>query len=544
MNFWQLLTALMPVLAVFGLLVVLRLPASRAMPLSLLISGLLAWAVWQMPGRQIAASILEGWVIASAILIIVFGAIFLLNILLAGGALAAIREGFFHISPDRRVQVIIVAWLFGAFLEGAGGFGTPAAIGAPLLVALGFPAMAAVSLALIADSAPVSFGAVGTPVVVGIAQGVPGISAGELQAIGLTAISIDIFVASFLPLIMLALLTRFFGANKRWREGLALWPFAIFAGLAFTLPAWVVAWALGPEFPSIIGALVGLVLVVTAAKRHWLLPDEPWRLPGDPTFSQEQLSAHSPPTNILPTNTLPTMSLWLAWTPYVLAALLLVLSRMNALPLKNFLQQITFTWSQLLGTDISVGLTPFYLPGTLFALVALLTVVLHKLPLSTAYAASVQTLRSLLPAVIALGTSVPMVRIFLNSGVNASGLAAMPSELAHVAASGVRDFWPLVAPFIGALGSFIAGSSTFSNMMFAGLQQEAALSADLSPRLILALQLLGSNAGNMICVMNVVAAAAVVNLAGKEGQIIRLTLGPMLFYCIGAGVIGLAITLI
>lgn len=95
----------------------------------------------------------------------------MLNTLRAGGALDAIRAGFFHVSPDRRVQVIIIAWLFGAFLEGASGFGTPAAIGAPLLVALGFPAMAAVTLALIADSAPVSFGAVGTPLLVGIAQG-------------------------------------------------------------------------------------------------------------------------------------------------------------------------------------------------------------------------------------------------------------------------------------------------------------------------------------------------------------------------------------
>ncbi len=133
-----------------------------------------------------------------------------------------------------------------------------------------------------------------------------------------------------------------------------------------------------------------------------------------------------------------------------------------------------------------------------------------------------------------------MVRIFLNSDVNTSGLAAMPTELAHLAVAHLASVWPLMAPMIGALGSFVAGSSTFSNMMFAGLQQEAALVADHSPRLILALQVLGSNAGNMICVMNVVAAAAVVNLAGKEGQIIRLTLGPMLFYAIGAGVVGLA----
>lgn len=532
MNLWQLLTALMPILAVFLLLVVLRLPASRAMPLSLLIAGALAFLVWQVPIRQIAASVLEGWVIASSILIIVFGAIFLLNTLKTGGALDAIRAGFFHVSPDRRVQVIIIAWLFGAFLEGASGFGTPAAIGAPLLVALGFPAMAAVALALIADSAPVSFGAVGTPVIVGIAQGVPGASEAELQAIGATAAGIDILVASFLPLVMVALLTRYFGANRRWSEGLALWPFALFAGLAYTLPAWGVARLLGPEFPTIIGSLVGLVLVVSAARRGWLLPATPWRLTGDSAPESE-----TPDEN----ETTKPMPLWLAWSPYLVAAALLILTRLNSLPFKTWLQGVTLEWPSLLGTDVSASLAPLYLPGTVFAATALITLALHRLPLRTAAKAARQTASSLLPAVIALGTSVPMVRIFLNSDVNASGLAAMPTELARLAVAHLAAVWPLTAPIIGALGSFVAGSATFSNMMFAGLQQEAALAAGHSPRLILALQMLGSNAGNMICVMNVVAAAAVVNLAGKEGQIIRLTLGPMIFYAVGAGLIGMAI---
>lgn len=530
MNLWQLLTALMPILAVFLLLVVWRMPASRAMPMSLLIAGALAVLIWQVPFRQVAASVLEGWVIASSILIIVFGAIFLLNTLKAGGALDSIRAGFFHVSPDRRVQVIIIAWLFGAFLEGASGFGTPAAIGAPLLVALGFPAMAAVTLALIADSAPVSFGAVGTPVVVGIAHGVPDASEAELQAIGSTAAGIDILVASFLPLVMVALLTRYFGANRSWREGLALWPFALFAGLAYTLPAWGVAHLLGPEFPTIIGSLVGLVLVVSAARRGWLLPATPWRLANEPATASE---IQDEPACAMP--------LWLAWFPYLVAAVLLILTRLNNLPFKTWLQSITLEWPTLLDTDISASLAPLYLPGSVFAATALITLALHRLPLRTAAKAARQTASSLLPAIIALGTSVPMVRIFLNSDVNASGLAAMPTELASLAVAHLAAVWPLTAPMIGALGSFVAGSATFSNMMFASLQQEAALAANHSPRLILALQMLGANAGNMICVMNVVAAAAVVNLAGKEGQIIRLTLGPMIFYAVGAGLIGMAI---
>nr|WP_252183563.1 L-lactate permease [Rossellomorea vietnamensis] len=171
MNIFELLTALTPVLAVFIFLVILRMPASRAMPVSLAATALLAFFIWKVPAVQITAAAIEGILISVSILWIVFGAILLLNTLANSDALDSIRNGFTQISADRRVQLIIIAWLFGSFIEGAAGFGTPAAIGAPLLVALGFPPLAAVSLALIADSSAVSFGAVGTPMIVGVKQG-------------------------------------------------------------------------------------------------------------------------------------------------------------------------------------------------------------------------------------------------------------------------------------------------------------------------------------------------------------------------------------
>lgn len=524
----QLIAALTPLLATFFLLVVLRLPATRAMPLSLLATAVVAVWVWKMPVLQLAASVLEGWIIAFTILVIVFGAIVLLNTLRAIGALAVISQGFSGISRDHRVQVIIIAWLFGAFLEGASGFGTPAAIGAPLLVALGFPPMAAVVMALIGDSAPVSFGAIGTPVLVGVGQGIPGITPAELQAIAVMASGIDMLLASFLPLLMVALLSRFFGINKSWREGLAIWPFALFSGLAFTVPAYLVARFLGPEFPSLLGALVGLGLVVGVARRGWLLPALAWRLPE----SQETGAPIVPPDTNAP------MGLLLAWLPYLAVVGLLVLTRIDALPLKAFLQSVSVSFDQLLGTGISTRVAPLYLPGTLFVLVALAAALCYRLPLAATVSVWRESLGRIWPTLIALGASVPMVRIFINSGINGADLAAMPTALGELAAASFASGWPLVAPFIGALGSFVAGSSTFSNMMFASLQQDAALASDLSPRVILALQMLGSNAGNMICVMNVVAAASVVKLAGREGEIIRLTLLPALLYCSAAGLIG------
>lgn len=552
----QIFTSLAPSLSVLFFLVVLRMPATRAMPLSLAITAAFAFYVWQVPAVQLAASVLEGWVIAFTILVIVFGALVLLNTLTALGAIKVICAGFARISPDHRVQVIIIAWLFGAFLEGASGFGTPAAIGAPLLVALGFPPMAAVVMALVGDSSPVSFGAVGTPVIVGLGQGMAGATPDQLQLIAASALTLDVFIASFLPLLMVSLLTRFFGANRRWREGLALWRFAFFAGLAFTLPALGVVHVVGPEFPTILGALVGLVLVITAARRGWLLPAQTWRLPDnnqdschpdqarDPGKStpSDSLSDDSRSNGSQSSDSPPTMGLFKAWFPYVLVALLLVITRVSELPFKAILQGVSLEFSSLLGTAISTRVAPLYLPGTVFMAVALAIGIAYRLPAAQFRGVWLASLGRLLPTSIALATSVPMVRIFLNSGVNTAGLAAMPRELGLLAADTFAHHWPLIAPFIGALGSFIAGSSTFSNMMFARLQQDAAQAASLPEHWVLALQMLGANAGNMVCVLNVVAAVSVVKLVGREGEVIRYTLVPALAYCAGVGVLGWLIT--
>ena len=138
------LLSLAPVFTVALFLVILRWPASRAMPLSYLVAAGLALFVWKVPGTQVAAATINGLIVAGTLLYIIFGAILLLNTLQQSGALRTIRRGFTDITPDRRIQVIIIAWLFGSFIEGAAGFGTPAAVAVPLLVGLGFPALAAV----------------------------------------------------------------------------------------------------------------------------------------------------------------------------------------------------------------------------------------------------------------------------------------------------------------------------------------------------------------------------------------------------------------
>ena len=228
------LLALLPIGLSALLLLGLQWPARKAMPAVLAATALLALLVWDMSGQRVAASVIQGLIVTVSVLWIVFGAIFLLNTLKHTGAIQTIRQGFAQVSPDRRVQAIIIAWCFGTFLEGASGFGTPAAIAAPLMVALGFPALAAVMIGMMVQSTPVSFGAVGTPIIIGVNNGLDAATISQqlaqegwsweqfMQLITTQVAIIHGIVGTLMPLLMVIFLTRFFGSNRSWKEGFAI----------------------------------------------------------------------------------------------------------------------------------------------------------------------------------------------------------------------------------------------------------------------------------------------------------------------------------
>ncbi|GMM85900.1 hypothetical protein MTsN2n4_31280 [Pseudoalteromonas sp. MTN2-4] len=256
------------------------------------------------------------------------------------GAIGVIREGFMHVSPDRRVQAIVIAWCFGTFIEGASGFGTPAAIAAPLLVAIGFPALVAVLMGMMIQSTPISFGAVGTPIIIGVNKGLDttAISAQlatqgwtweqYLQLITTNVSIIHAIVGTVMPLFMVMMLTRFFGQSKSWKEGLEILPFAIFAGLAFTVPYALTGIFLGSEFPSLLGGLVSIIIVVTAAKIGVLVPKTQWDFANKETWPKQWLgNLEIKAENISPSR---SMSIVVAWVPYLIVAALLVCSRVFA----------------------------------------------------------------------------------------------------------------------------------------------------------------------------------------------------------------------
>lgn len=538
--------SLLPIIAVAIFLVGLKMPASKAMPISYLVAVGLALFVWKVPGASVGAASIHGLVTAVGLLYIIFGAILILNTLQESGGMQSIRQGFMDISADRRIQVIIIAWLFGSFIEGASGFGTPAAVVVPLLVGLGFPAMAAVISGMVIQSTPVTFGAVGTPVLVGVQTGLSADASitdnflGLVTTIGGYASILHMVAGTLIPLFVVSLMTRFFGKNKSFSEGIKVWKFALFAAFSMTIPYVIVANTLGPEFPSLFGSLIGLLIVIFAAKKGFLMPKE------DDVWDFEEKSKWDPEWSgsleiKSMTHKSGSMSIVRAWLPYVLIGIFLILTRLKTLPVMGWLKSIVIKVDDMFGSGIGTSWEIAYSPGTILILVSVITFFIHGMNGSVYKRAWGQSAKTTLAASTALIFTVPMVQVFTNSGGGAAGYDKMPIELANGVAAIAGDFWPFFATFIGGLGAFIAGSNTVSNMMFSLFQYNVGTQIGVNPSWVVALQAVGGAAGNMICVHNVVAASAVVGMVGKEGIIIRKTIFPFVYYALLAGSVGYSI---
>ena len=536
-----------PIFMAGVLLVGFRLPAKYAMPIVFSFTLLVAYFYWGVSDKRILASVFQGIILAFAIMWIIFGAILLLNTLKYSGAITTIRSGFLNISTDRRIQVILIAWLFGCFIEGVSGFGTPAAIAAPLMVAIGFPALAAVVFGMMIQSTPVSFGAVGTPLIVGVQSGLDKISITNqlidkgygweyfFRLIVSEVAIIHAICGTFMPLLLIVIMTRFFGTKKSWFEGISIFPFAIFSALCFTIPYSLTGIFLGPEFPSIFGGLIGLGIVTLAIKFNFLKPKDTWDFPSQKKWPTSWIGNIKISDSEMKNK---NISSTMAWFPYILLATLLIFSRTYE-PLTDFLKSFSIKFVNILNqADISANFTPLYLPGGLLLIVCISTFFLHRMKFNEILLATKDSLKIVLSAGFVLFFTVPLVRIMINSGVNYNDYVSMPIAMAKGMANLMGQVYPIISASIGAIGAFLAGSNTVSNLMLSQFQFETANLLGFSGTLMVALQSVGAAAGNMIAIHNVVAASATVGLLGKEGNVLRITIIPTIYYLSLTGLIG------
>ena len=558
------LLALLPLVAITIIMVVLYQPATVTMPIAWLIAAIVGFIGWGMSPQLIAAASIAGVFTATEILWIVFGAILLLYTLKQSGAFDVINAGFSSISDDRRVQVVLLVFLMGSFIEGAAGFGTPAAIVGPLLVGLGFPPLAAVVVALTGNIMAITFGAVGTPLIIGLEEvfsqnqqilqtiDSQGLTVNQYVAdVAVWAASIHAIVGVLLPFIGVAMMTRFFGEKRSIRPALDVLPLTIFAWASFAIPYWLTAYFLGPTFPALLGSMVGLFVTAATLRAGYLLPDTEWDF-----GPREQWPAHwvgdiepgesvtedDPPVaadgGTVETSRGEGMSLGMAWTPYILTAALLVVTRVWD-PLQTFLtSNLVIVWNDIFGTGIGGEFRTLYLPGAIFVLVSISTYALHGMDSEEITASWRETGRNILPAVIALWFAVATVQIMINSG-EAGTLDSMLVVLSDLTANIAGVAYPFFASLVGAFGAFIAGSNTVSDILFGTFQFNAAQNLGVPTQIVVGAQAVGGAIGNLIAIHNVVAALAVVGLVGEEGRVIRLELIPLAYYAAAAGVLTL-----
>jgi lactate permease len=446
------------------------------------------------------------------------------------------------------VQTIIIAWLFGGFIEGAAGFGVPAALVAPLLLSLGFPALAAVMVALIANTTPGPFGAVGTATIIGVGSSLNTpevlrnlsdsgmVYSGFIHQIGIWTAVLHALPGILMPLIMSVVLTRFFGENRSFKEGLAIWPYAIFAGLCFVIPYLAVAIFLGPEFPSLLGSLIGLFVLIPLTKAGFLKPKKVWDFPGKEKWEKNWNGS----ITITDTISKDGITLFKAWTPYALIALLLVITRVSFLPFGNWIKSVKYTIPPLFGTTITADLDPLNNPGIMpFLLITLACIPFFRMNKKQVLVACKESVKRIQGPFISLFFAVPMVQIMITSGTNDHGFVSMPIAMAQFMETVFRSAWPLIDSFVGALGAFMSGSNTVSNMLFSLFQYTIAGNLGISHIIIVSLQNVGGSFGNMINIQKIITACAVVGLIGVEGLIIKRTIIPMTVAILITGIVGL-----
>lgn len=553
------LIAFVPLIFTVVVMAVFNWPAKRALPLAWLIASILAFSVWKMKIPDVGIFTLYGFLDTLNTLAVVFGAILVMNTMKRSGAIAVINNSFSSISNDRRIQMVIIGFVFGAFIEGAAGFGTPAALAAPLLIGLGFPPLAAAMTALILNSVPVCYGAVGTPTSAAFTAVQSSVENPDLFKSVLTQWTAipHAIVCPIIIFIAMAMMCKFFGKEKSIKPALKAVPFIIFTAVIFDIPFLILASFLGPEFPSLIGALIALPVTMIAAKKGFLVPKDTWDFPEKTAWQQEWLSTSAVQEDES-TKVQSNLSMFMAWLPYVIIGAILVLTRIPQIGLKGILTgtpALSLAIKNLLGIqDLNWKFNWAYNPGIIpFVLVALLTIVLHGMKGDQVKAAWKDTFSMVSGAAIALFFGIAMVQIFkytnfntlnesviqpaIANGENWTKLAqkdlAMPSML-YVMAKGLADLagqaYIVVSPFIGVLGSFISGSNTVSNVLFTSLQFEAASQTGLPIVLIVVLQNIGGAIGNMTCINNIVSACATCGTVGREGLLVKKNALPMLIY--------------
>ncbi|GMT38329.1 L-lactate permease LctP2 [Helicobacter bizzozeronii] len=527
-NIWlSALVALLPIVLFFMSLIVFKLKGHVAAFLSVALSVLIAVGVYKMPMGMVGASFVYGflyglWPIAW----IIIAAIFLYKLSVKSGYFEILKESVQSITPDHRILVILIGFCFGSFLEGAIGFGGPVAITAAILVGLGLNPLYAAGLCLIANTAPVAFGAVGIPITA--MAGAVGVSA---LAISAMAGKILFFVSLLVPFFIVFLMDGVRGIKETF-------PAVFVAAFSFALAQYLSSNYLGPELPGILSAIVSLV--VTAIFLKFWQPKHIFRSDGQevqPTHQQHHIC-----------------KVFVAWAPFVILIATIVIwtqpwfkalfAKGGALAFSNFyfefesISQKIFKSAPFLveGKSATIPVI-FKLPlintvGTSIFVAAILSVFVLRVKPSEAASVFVETLKEMRYPILTIGLVLSFAFVSNYSGISAT----MALALTHTGKA-----FTFFSPIIGWIGVFLTGSDTSSNLLFGSLQQLTAGNLKIPEVLTLTANTVGGTLGKMISPQSIAIACAAVGLSGKESDLFKFTVKYSVIFVI---LMGLAITII
>ncbi|GGY92701.1 lactate permease LctP family transporter [Shewanella fodinae] len=505
------LVALLPIVFFFLALTVLKLKGHIAGGITLLLALLVAVLMYQMPVTMAIASAVYGfayglWPIAW----IIITAVFLYKITVKTGQFEIIRSSVTSITEDQRLQMLLVGFSFGAFLEGAAGFGAPVAITAALLVGLGFNPLYAAGLCLIANTAPVAFGAMGIPIIVaGQVSSLDPYHIGQIAGRQLPLLSVIV------PFWLIAMMDGMRGICQTW-------PATLVAGGSFAITQFLTSNFVGPELPDITSALVSLICL-TLFLKVWQ-PKEIFTFAGMKPRSAAAKSAYSSGQIIR------------AWMPFIILTVMVTLWSIKAI--SGYLNSVTVSLEIPGLHNLVIKTTPIVAKDTAYAAIfkfnllsavgsailiaAMISIVLLKMSVKDALKTFGETLVELKFPIMSIGFVLAFAFV-----ANYSGLSSTLALL--LAGSGAA--FPFFSPFLGWLGVFLTGSDTSSNALFASLQANTAHQIGVTPDLLVAANTTGGVTGKMISPQSIAVACAATGLVGRESELFRFTLKHSLIFC-------------
>lgn len=491
--------SILPFLVFIFLLFVKKVKLLFASTVTLSLYTILSLFYWKILPSSLYLSYGKGFFVALDIFFIIIGAIFFLEILKDLKIIKNISYYLGGLSKDYRVQIIIIAWFLEAFIEGTAGFGTPAAIAVPLLIGLGLTPIKALVVGLLGNSTPGVFGAAGTPIKIGFA----GLNTTNIPLIA----SLLNCIGFIIPIFILWIITK--NRTNSKKEFIDALPFAVLSGLAFVIPS-VLFTFLGQEFPSILGSIVGLVIVIFAIKLKLLVPKENISLTENENTEESKFS----------------MSIFKSFLPYIILIILLIIG-------KIFLGKM--------GIMIGLGINhtfSFFNPGFVFLLVGFIVLFIWREKIGIIFNSFKKAFRGAIQPFLIVFSMLTVAQIMINSGINYSGLLSI---IDIISKNFETTLLPLFTPFIGAFGAFMTGSVTVSNIMFGHLFNTAATNLSFNNSVILSLGVVGAAAGNMIALADILTAESVAGVKNSEISVLKGVIIPCITYLFIVGLIGLII---